>query len=238
MAIIFPGDLLRPRSLKPALIGQTVGGGATLVGPEQVAELSAGGFWTLDYDLGDRRNPTRLKVLRALLTQMRGGAVEIVMPFCDEPQAPWPAGVRPGTTVLTPFSDGATFSDGSRFSQSPIVFQLEAAIEENATEAVCRRLAGADLVGGEFFTLVHAEAGDRAYCLGEVEALAPDLFRIGFGPPARGPSAAGESVDFANPRCTMRLQTASGEAWPTVTAGWKASASWRFVEDFDYLKEA
>lgn len=235
MAIVFPTALLRPGSTRPALIGQTVGGGTTLVGPEQIAELSGGGWWTLDYDLGDRPGVVRLKLIRALLMQMQGGASEIVMPFVDEPQAPWPGAER--GPILTPFSDGSTFSDGGQFSQPRIVFTLVEAIAENAGEAIVTRAAGGDLIGGEFFTLVHAGAGARAYCIDSLEQTGPDTFAIGFGPPARGAAAAGDLADFQNPRCTMK-QLAAGEAWPTITRGWKAASSLRFVESFDYLAEA
>ncbi len=237
MAIIFPGELLRPRSLTFGVIGQTAGGGATLVGPEQAAELAGGGFWTLSYDLGDRADPARLRLLRALLVRMRGGATEIVMPFCDEPQAPWPLGTVPRNRALTAFSDGAAFADGARFSQSPIVFTLEEAVAENDTEALVRRILGADLTGGEMFTWDHPTAGARAYCLGAVQQEDDDLFRIAFDVPAREDVPAGADCDFAWPRCTMKFLPGPEGGWPTITRGWKAQASWRFVESFDYLRE-
>ena len=242
MPIIFPGALLRPGSIRPALMGQDVGGGATLVGPEQTAELSGGGWWTLDYDLGDRPGVNRLKLIRAMLMQMRGGTAEVVMPFVDEPQAPWPAGYGPGTPggagpTLTPFSDDSPFSDGAMFSQPRIRFTLAAPIAENATEATLTRVAGGDLIGGELLTFDHAVAGPRAYCLDSVEQTGADTFTIGFGPPAREAEGAGVLADFENPRCVMKM-LASGSAWPTITRGWKAASSMRFVESFDYLAEA
>lgn len=242
MPIIFPGALLRPGSIRPALLGQDVGGGATLVGPEQSAELSGGGWWGLDYDLGDRPGVNRLKLIRAMLMQMRGGTAEIVMPFVDEPQAPWPSGYGPGTPggvgpFLTPFSDGSLFADGSQFSQPRIVFNLTAAIAENAGEATLTRISGGELIGGELFTFDHPIAGPRAYCVDSVEQTGAEAFTIGFGPPVREAVAADVLADFENPRCVMKL-LASGSAWPTVTRGWKAASSMRFVESFDYLAEA
>lgn len=237
MAIIFPGELLRPRSLNFGIVGQTVDGGQTVVGPGQAAELAGGGFWTLEYDLGDRAGPSRLRLLRALLVQMRGGAAEIVMPFCDEPQAPWPSGVTPGARLLTTHSDGTAFSDGARHDQSPLSFQLEAPIAENDTEALIRRVVGADLQAGQMFTLVHPSAGARAYCVGSVTREGPDLFGVTFDVPAREDAAAGTDCDFARPRCTMRFLPGQGGSWPTITRGWKAQAGWRFVESFEHLRE-
>ena len=238
MTIVFPSALLRPNSLRPALIGQTVGGGATLVGPEQSAELSGGGWWTLDYGLGDRPGVVRLKLIRALLMRMSTGGGEVVMPFLDEPQAPWPDANGVRGPVLTSFSDGASFSDGSLFSQPGIVFNLAQPLAENAGEAQVTRVLGGDLIGGELFTLEHPVAGPRAYCVDSVEQTGDDAFTFGFGPPAREAAGAGDLADFANPRCVMRLVNGSGDAWPTITRGWKAASTLRFVESFDYLMEA
>lgn len=242
MTIVFPGALLRPRSINPGLMGQSADGGPSLVGPSQSAELAGGGWWTMDYDLGDRPGANRLKLIRALLMRMQNGAADIIMPFCDEPQAPWPGAER--GPALTGYSDGSVFSDRSRFSQGRIDFRLNADLEENATSASITRVSGADLTGGELMTLVHSEVGigatfaaeDRVYCLDSVEQTGADTFDIHWGPPTRGPSRAGDLADFERPRCVMK-QISAGPSWPTVTAGWKAASALRFVESFDYLRE-
>lgn len=237
MTLVFPGSLLRPRSVKPGLVGKLVDGGTALVGPGQSAELSGGGWWTLDYDLGNRAGPERLKLIRAVLMKLANGATEMVMPFVDEPQAPWPGTARGPT--LTTFSDSSVFSDGTLFSQPTIDFRLTADLAENATTATVTRLVGGELIGGELFTLDHGGAiGARVYCVSGLEQTGADTFDLEWGPPARGAALADDLMDFEQLRCVMKQVPGTAEAWPTVTTGWKASASLRFVESFDYLLES
>lgn len=229
----FPTDLLPPRGLRYWLAGVSVTGGAAMVGPGQFADWSAGGWWCADYDLGALTKPLTMKLYRAILMRISSGATEIIVPIVDDPQLPWgPDGRQDPPT--SSHSDGAPFSDDSLYVQTTINYVLTEPLEERATSATIRRLGGGELTGGEYFTLIHPTARDRAYLIEGLERDGDD-YRIDFGPPAREHAFVNDLADFEKPRTVMRLIPEAGGAWPTIERPFKASPSLKFVESFDYL---
>lgn len=159
-ARLFPLALLAPGTFQMWPSGTLIGGGASLAGPGQTVDWSAGGWWM--GRLGDIRvsKPDQHRTLRALLLHAAGGG-EIVMPIIDNPQRPM---VDPSLGPATArFNDGSTFYDGSVFQSGRIAFELAEDALEGDTVLKIRRTVGRPLLGGEYWSFDHPEAGPRAY---------------------------------------------------------------------------
>lgn len=231
----FPICSFPPSERRLMLAGMVADSGPALVGPGQSIDWSGGGWWVLSYGGMLLRTTVQRKLWNVMMMRMGGGSTEIIVPFLFGELAPLPVGQAPGP-VLTTHSDGTSFSDGGLYSQSGLTFTLEGAIEDGDTSARVRRVAGGDIIGGEPFTLVHADAGPRAYMIEGVTAVEgeADLYDIDFGPPSRGAAADGDLVDFDNVRSVMTILNAS-EAWPTRQHRTPTPAQATFVESFTYL---
>lgn len=233
MPIAFPLAMFPAGTFQAMLLGSDETGGAALGGPGQVVDWSAGGLWVAELTGIQLWEPDHFRLFRAILMACRGGG-EIDVPIIDDPQRPFPDGLIESGPVG--FSDGAAFTDGAGFLGDDLAFQVEAAAVEGDGVMVLRRTVGASLRGGEYFTLLHAEAGPRAYCVESVtEEDGDGVFQVAFGAGLREDVLVGTAVDFQRPRCRMRLLTPWSEAWPRVTPPFDAEVGLRFVESFAHL---
>lgn len=234
MAIEFPLESFPAGSFHAALLGSDETGGAALNGPGQVIDWSAGGLWSAALEGLQLWEPDHFRLYRAVLMACRGGG-EIDVPIIDDPQRPFDETVTETFDPL-PFSDGSTFSDGSGWRQSDLDYEVVDAALEGDVSIVLKRNVGAPLRGGEYWTLLHPEAGPRAYCVGAVgEEDAQQRFELTFGAGLREDVSAGDFADFQRPRCRMRLITPWSDAWPKVTPPFEAEVGLRFVESFNHL---
>ena len=231
----FPLCSFPPSERRLMLAGMVADSGPALVGPGQSIDWSAGGWWVLVLGGMHLRTVTQRKLWNAMMMRLGGGSTEIIVPLPFGELAPWAPGQSPGP-VLTTHSDDSTFDDGAEYSQSGLSYVLDGAIEDGATAARVRRLAGGDIVGGEPFTLVHEDTGPRAYMIESVQPVEgeADLFDIEFGPPTRGSADDEAVVDFDNVRSVMTIANAA-EAWPTRQHRTPTPAQATFVESFQYL---
>lgn len=232
-ARLFPLALLAPGTFQLWPAGTLIGGGAALAGPGQTVDWSAGGWWM--GKLGDIRvsKPDQHRTLRALLMHAASGG-EIVMPIIDDPQRPMddpslgPNAVR--------FNDGSRFSDGSAFRSGRIHFELAEDAMEGDTVLKLRRSTGRALLGGEYWSFDHPEAGPRAYCIQDMDVeTAGQVREVVFGVPLRTDLKAGADANFETPRVTMRLASSPQEVWPVIRPPFRSDVSIGFVESFDYL---
>lgn len=230
---LFPLALLGPGTFQMWLSGTLIGGGASLAGPGQTVDWSAGGWWM--GRLGDIRvsKPDQHQTLRALLLHAAGGG-EIVMPIIDNPQRPMEdPSLVPGTAR---FSDGSTFFDGSVFQSGRIAFDLAEDALEGDTVLKIRRKVGRPLLGGEYWSFDHPEAGPRAYCIEALDSETSGQVReVAFMVPLRTDLKAGAEADFETPRVTMKLASAPQDVWPVIRPPFRSDVSIGFVESFDYL---
>jgi hypothetical protein len=234
MAIEFPLASFPAGAFQAVLLGSDETGGPALGGPGQVVDWSAGGFWVAELSGMQLWEPDHFRLYRAMLMACRGGG-EIDVPIIDDPQRPFPVDLAE-TTASLPFSDGTLFSDGSGFLGADLDYVVEESALEGDVLMSLRRTIGAPLRGGEYLTLIHAEAGPRAYCVETVTEENEDgVFQIAFGAGLREDVAAGLFADFQRPRCRMRLLTPWSEAWPRITAPFEAEVGLRFVESFAHL---
>lgn len=234
-ARLFPLALLAPGTFQMWPTGTLIGGGAALAGPGQTVDWSAGGWWS--GELGSIRvsKPDQHRTLRALLMHAAHGG-EIVMPIIDDPQRPMEDPSLPMGSAR--FNDGSTFSDGSVFTSRRIVFDLAEDAREGDTEILIRREAGESrpLLGGEYWSFDHPEAGHRAYCIEGLDGEnASGVRTVQFGVPLRTDLKAGAFADFEAPRLTMRLMGDPKSVWPVIRPPFRSDVTIRLVESFDYL---
>jgi hypothetical protein len=232
IARLFPLALLAPGTFQLWPVGTLIGGGASLAGPGQTVDWSGGGWWAGELGAIRVSKPDQHRTLRALLMHAAHGG-EIVMPILDDPQRPMePSALGSG---VARFNDGARFSDGGVFRSGRIAFELAEAAQEGDTEILIRRVTGRPLLGGEYWSFDHPEAGYRAYCIEDLEGEAGGVRRVAFGVPLRTDLAAGAFADFETPRVTMRLASDPKEVWPVIRPPFRSDVSIRFIESFDYL---
>lgn len=120
---------------------------------------------------------------------------EVNVAFSDEfGQGGW-SEIDTTTTGTTFFSDDTGYEDSGGANGTAV-----AAADLRATTLTIAMEDGAELEGGEHFSISHTSAGRRLYRVGRVERDA-----ISFRPPLREAIAAGCALDFAQPSCLMRL---------------------------------
>lgn len=180
---------------------QTLKGGTSLSGEQDVVSSDGGGRVFADFGDGDTVDVSATLAWRAFTGMAEEGVGLFVVPFCDPRHQP----VR---TEVTTFGDGATFDDGAVFSG---LVGSATASGSAALRAVTLNIVNGlpvPLVGGEWFTIVHPTKGERAYKV----LRAPSQSQIEFRPPLRQAIAAGTVMDFANPRCLMNVEGRPGTA--------------------------
>jgi hypothetical protein len=111
-------------------------------------------------------------------------------------------------------SDGSTFSDGTRYVGRRIVASLAADAVLRATFVEIDMLAGADLRGGERFSIQHGEFSHRAYEIGMLVRNRSGTYTAQIRPPLREDTDAGTRLEFDTPKCVMQLATADAMALP------------------------
>lgn len=197
--------------------GMTTSGGRSLSGYEDVIRTDGGGFITADFSNGLTRNREPTLAWRAITDAMDGGAVAVVVHFCDRLHQP----VLDAASV--PHSDQTPFSDDALYRGAGATGSTTAPAALRATTLRMSFTGQRDLIGGEWFTIVHPTWGERAY---RVIAIEGDT--IQFRPPLREAVDAGTALDFDNPRCRMRL---SGTPANATNMGRFQTVTARFVED-------
>lgn len=188
--------------------GLTTSGGTSLSGYEDVIRTDGGGFVSAEFTNGETWERDQTLAWRALTDAMDGGAVAVVVHFCDRLHQPVKdAYTVPGTTYATPGA-AASSIDGAALRATSLRLSI---------------VSEYPLQGGEWFTVVHPSWGERAY---RVIAITGDT--IQFRPPLREAITAGTPLDFDDPRCRMRLAGVPSNA---TNMGRFQSVSARFVED-------
>ena len=196
MTDVWPYDLLTPRGERARLQGVAMMGGQSAGGTSQSIRLDGGGLWVIEQDFLFASR-IQIKAARAVEAILDGGATSMIVRVSDQPYAP--SGLA---TSNAPFSDDATFSDGSEFLTVPPGAVTTALSALRATTLPVSLNAGS-LEGGERFSIVHPTKGKRLYV----------VMRVGDGeitirPPLREAAAAGTELDFLTPGCVCRLANA------------------------------
>lgn len=222
---VFPTCLFAPNEFQADLERRTISGGESLSGDEDLIATDGGG--RVFVEIGDPYldDPEAALAWRALDAYLDGGARAIIVPFCDGRHQPYAA------DITVPHSDDTTFSDETEYLQSGATGRIAQDAALRATTLHLDNLdLPRDLLGGEWLSIDHPTMRWRAYRIAEILEYDAEngTATVSIRPPLRDAVAAGENVDFANPRCTMRVDG----GLPSPTSLGYASGSARFVEDF------
>lgn len=218
---VFPTCTFAPNGTEPYIDRRVISGGTSLSGDETLIGTDGGGRVVLemnDFDLDEPEVANAWDMLDAL---MDGGLVPMAVPFCDGRHQP--AYFFDGV----PHSDGTPFSDESLYETpgSDVTLAVDAPLRAAVLQINIALLDGAPR---GWFSIDHATWRHRAYKVAEVLAVTPTTATIRIRPTLREATAAGAELDFANPRCTMRLD---GEMRAPRTMGYAEGQPLRFVED-------
>lgn len=227
----WPIDLLIASDNRWAIKGNTVTSDASLSGLKRFTRTDGGGWWACEMSGVKLWSPEDIKLARALIARADGGAAMFDVPACECAFAPWPGGI---VAALVPHTDGTTFDDGSEYLPSVIDIVLEDDAALRATTIKVRINAGADLLGGEAFSLVHPNMGKRIYqgCgVTPVTDGTDDLYWVDIRTPLREAATAGAALDFENPSCVMRLVNAE-DAMEAISLNRFSGLSLQFQEAF------
>jgi hypothetical protein len=207
MTLQFPPSLMRERSTRWALTGNTITPGQTSAGAFPVTRMDGGGLWVAELSNISLATADHIRAWRAIAALADGGAEPIIVPRCEK--LTFPAPIIDGSPVYSwgevPHSDGALFSDDTGYYQPVVEAEAASAGALRATSMDVTITTGGELQGGETFSIEHPTMGHRCYVIGSV-----DGDTITFRPPLREAVSAGTALEFDQPKCLMRL--ASGDA--------------------------
>lgn len=237
LGLLPPGRMTGPR-----IIGSAIESGSSLSGVSIASDVTGGGFVAVDYDMivTGPVEPAKLRGAHRIANALAGGVRQIVVPLLVDFFSPVALGAG---DVLSTFSDGSIFSDGSEFSQPPVagIVIADAAVGDGSLQVSV--IGGTTVLqGGEWFGLNHtttanpyrAPAGFRAYnvtdaTLTGVDGTGNNVYTIAIRPTLRDPIAAGATVDWWRPRCTMRFL-------PGFTPSIQSEKNWETLPSFSFVE--
>lgn len=198
--------LLWPSILVPAVAGFHLKpmlqmGPRTFDGRAQRGAPDAG-YWVATFADIVINSTDRVLEFRGLIAALEGGLEDVLVGPCEAARAPR----VDGASVLRhiPYSDGTRHTDGAGFRQSAIVVFLTEDTPLRATRLTAAIETSGPLRRGMYFSV-----GERLHIITSVPEISAGRASFSFLPPLRQPASAGARLDFARPRCLMRL--ASGD---------------------------
>lgn len=217
---VFPTCVFAPNGNEPFLDRRVISGGTALSGDDTLIGTDGGGRVVVEFNDFDLDEPEVARAWDAIDAYMDGGLRPMIVPLCDG--AMQPAFHFDGV----PHSDDTPFSDESLYGTPGAVVTLAADAPLRATIIqIDIELLNGDPLG--WFSIDHATWRHRAYKVAEIIAQTATTATISIRPPLREATSAGAALDFANPRCTMRID---GEMRAPRTMGYADGQPLRFVE--------
>jgi len=222
-------SLLRYSSVRWRLGGSIHGGGESVFGESQTRRSDGGGRWFAELGSIQINTDAHAQLVEALLLDWNNGNDKVLLHRRAAP-------LIVGGGSLVPFSDGATFSDGSSLVSGQVNAEFAASAAKRATTLSVRVWGARAFMGGEPFTVIHPTMEDRLYGTARVLSSVADgeatVYSLRISPPLREAVTSGDQIDFNKPRCTMRLDMSGDEPWPTYEPGWLSRINLRFSETF------
>lgn len=217
--VIWPRDLCAPSEWTAGYNPQD-GGGDQLSLSGRFHTSSVGrGIWqpSLSVFVHENRN---YEAWLGLEAQISGRDMPVLVPY-------YPGEVAPFLTAITAstYSDGATFSDGSRFagfrSRTSVASNAEAgAVFIDITKEYC-----GDIQSGHVFSI-----GPHLYRVRFVEEQTEISARVEVHPDLRADIVAGDIVEFNNPVVKCRLTNPQAFA-QAVAPPFTGNFTLQFIED-------
>jgi hypothetical protein len=208
-SIAIPRRLIHSKSNNWNLAGGSMSPGQTVSGAFPYATLPGCGLWVAATGSVYLRTPDDARAYRAIRNLAKQGVMPLIVPRIDAFSImPFPLdgnGKQITAYDTVPFSDGSSFSDGTRWRQSVIDCALVNSATINATQLTMRFVNGGPLRGGESFSLFHDNQGWRCYEVAGVDLNDDGDSVVTITPWLRDDIDAGSYVDFDEPKCTMRI---------------------------------
>lgn len=224
------------RMTAPQIVGSAVEGGRTLSGLTSAADLTGGGLVAVKYSAIQLSNttPDAQRYWSWLSAYLAGGVRSILVPLLVDRVSPFQGPYVERRVGIT-HSTEAMFSTGAGYAIGNAVAWIGAA-QQNAGTVAIVIAGGPQIVGGEWFEIVHPTRGSRAYCITEIDAVTvnADLSRtytVGIRPPLRDAVGQGAVISFSRPKTLMRL--APGTQMPNdIEKYWYSTPEVSFIESF------
>lgn len=218
---VFPTCLFAPNGTDAYIERRTISGGTALSGDETLIGTDGGGRIAIEMDDFDLDEPEVAIAWDTIDAWMDGGLRPMIVPFCDAVHQP--AYYYDGV----PHSDGAPFSDETLYETpgSDVTLAVDAPLRSTILQVTITLLNGNPL---GWFSIDHPTWRHRTYKVAEIIAQTETTATIRISPPLREATTAGAELDFANPRCTMRLD---GDMRAPRNMGYAEGQPLRFVED-------
>lgn len=201
MTLMWPMQVLRPRTVAFDIAPRSLAGPSSVSGIGQVVASDAG-LWKVR--LGDIlvHNSQERLAFRAISTLLEGRLNPILIPLCRGDQ-PVPEGaVEAGLYGTVPHDDGTPFDDGTEYAGTVIdVVAASAAAVRAVSMTVTVNYAG-DIQSGQHFSI-----SERLY---RVRTFDPDTNELTFRPPLREAVEIGDRLEFDNPVGRFRLSADNG----------------------------
>lgn len=222
--VVWP-DILRPKSVMFDLDGPSRSGGASTSGAERI--VWAGSVrWkaTMSFQVwGSPSAPDLILAWRAIKAQTLGRVGHILIGPHD-----WmtPAHLDGrSTTFRSPHSDGTPHSDGSLYRQPSSTAVVTADMPLRSSSVSITPVEDWPPRAGQYFGI----GADQLYLIASVRQTAADAYVLAFAPPLRASIAAGDLLDFEDPRARMRFASDDTGALQ-IDAPWMATPSLDLVE--------
>lgn len=218
---VFPTCLFAPNGTEAYIERRTISGGTALSGAETLIGTDGGGRVAAEFEDFDLDDPETAIAWDAIDAYMDGGLRAMIVPLCDAVHQP------AFSYAGTPHSDGTPFSDETLY-QTPgtdVTLAADAALRATVIQIDIAALNGNPL---GWFSIDHENWRHRCYKVAEILAQTETTATISIRPPLREATVAGTPLDFASPRCVMRID---GEMRAPRNMGFAEGQPIRFVED-------
>lgn len=230
MTIIWPRSQLQPETESWTRGGVFTSGGRLVSGGIKGGRTDGGGFWVCTMKGLVLERP-QIKLWRALEVLVGDGVTEFVLPMCEAGFRPISAGV--GRTSGIPHSDGTLFSDGTGYTQDPIVATVAEPAARRATTLVLDMEVSGPLEGGEHFSFDHPTERRRMYTVGQILSVDGTIYTITTEPLREAITsdqiADGVAADFNTPGVVMVVANPDQFGVDVVSNHW-AEKDVMFVE--------
>lgn len=227
--LVWPHKLLKPSANPADVVPFTRSGGRTLGGTKPAYRTDLG-HWRVDLQNVALVTTAQKRTWDAISTYLSGSSGRIAVPIWAIDTAPYASGLPEGT-IEVPHSDGSTFSDGTRYAQSPIAIVSSGVTAIGATVMSMRIINGAQDLSGLRFSYNHV-----AYKTGQVLSISGDVWTVRITPSVAQLIPDGADLEFHRPTCVCNLATDNA-----MRRGMNADGvefiSVSFLEDTRYLSD-
>ncbi len=219
MTIQWPRKLLPPQAPMFHLRGMNISG-PIADGASDVISGDAP-FWVATYGSIVTTTRDRVMTFNAIASMLEGRLYPILVPYCRMYQ---PVD-DDATYEPVPHSDGTFFSDGSGYVGSGTEIIITGDRPERAVNGSVTIAYGDTLQPGQVFSF-----GERMYRTNSVIYTSESTADIKWQPPLREPVAAGDELEFTDPKCRMRLAS-DDEMMLSLDMNRRGFPTVNFVED-------